>query len=120
MLEGIVLPNQWRIAVLARAHVLDILAFERYHFGRCERSADSRFHFDQIALSNALLEVAAHFLETGMAHRPFQRIAHQGALIYHGLTFQIAVAGEGHRRLSMPQVAVFVVPILDHDVHFFL
>ncbi len=50
------------------------------------------------------------------SHRPFQRIAHQGALVHYGVTFQVAIAGERHRRLRGLKSRIV---LLAGDVHFF-
>ena len=105
MLEGVAARNQRRVALLACAHPLDVVSFETDHFGVVNDRPIARFHFDQFACSARAPQSALRTSSNlAMSHRPFQRIAHQGAFIHHCLTFQVAVAGERHCRLRMPDL----------------
>ena len=80
----------------------DVVPLISDHFFRSKRAARrSAFHLNQITRLDTILELVAHFGETGVAHRTLQRIAHEFAFVGHRVALQIFLLRVGQRRFNV-------------------
>src|SRR5579863_8211504 len=97
------------VVVLARAHELDIVALEVDHLFGGKRPpwlVLGARRFDQLPSLDALPKLGPHFLKRSIAHGTLERVAHQVALVGHGLTLKILFP---RIRERLPYAALFLL-----------
>ncbi len=116
--------NQRVVASLGGLHPRDVVPLVIKHVASSKLVACSSrtllAHFDEFTRPYALLKIFPDFPEGGLTHRAPERIAHQLAFIYHGLTLDIRVSGIGdgfaHARFSLLATAMLVHCTLEPDL----